>query len=184
MTKKKIDKELENIGENKNGEELYKPTKAEYDTIQNIIEIHAEYLMESIAKSMAVLETRIEISNAMGEDKEVVYYTGALEQTKVYIDILFRSVTEVKDWCGVRMIRTDSKDNVVDAKKSKRIKRIPVTKLEEEQKKMTLKEKAIAIKQAQKAKEIKGTLRKPRPKIDLKTKVIEALKKKKGGKKK
>jgi len=163
------------IGKTKKGKELFQPTKEEYATIQNIVEIHAEYLMESIAKSVAVLETRIEISEAMGENKESHILYWCIEQTKVYMDILYRSIEEVEEWCGVKAEVAEIDDvEAVDAKKSKRIKRIPVTdKVKEEPRKQT---KTI--------KGSKGTLRKPRPKIDAKAKAIEALKKKRGDDKK
>jgi hypothetical protein len=110
------------IGTDENGNELIAPTDEHYETVKNIVKVHGDYLLEQVGKSVAVLSSRIEISESMGEPKEVLYYTGALEQTKVYIDMIIESVREVEKWCGIKKVYIKE-----EGVKKKRIKRIPVT---------------------------------------------------------
>jgi hypothetical protein len=108
----------------KNESKNKKTTNEQYDIVKNIVKVHSEYLLRQIDKSVAVLKSRIEISNSMKELDEVIYYTGALEQTQVYLDMLLASILEVENWCSIKIVD----DGVEKAPSKKRVKRIPVRK--------------------------------------------------------
>lgn len=98
---------------------LKKLNKNQTAMIESILSIHADHLIELMAETMAVLETRVEISSVLGEDREAVYYNGALEQTKIYINMVINSVNQVEQWCRVE-------DDEFRKARKKRIKRVPV----------------------------------------------------------
>lgn len=99
------------------GLEWYQLDKEQYKILRDIVAMHSNYLLEMIGRSLVVLEARKEISETMKEEREIIYYAGALEQTKIYLDIIANSVNDMDVW-----YEYNNKTNP----KKKRIKRIPV----------------------------------------------------------
>lgn len=95
--------------------------KIHKEMLKNILETHSKYLIDHIIESIAIIETRLEISSSMGEESEVVYYTGALEQARLFLNLLVNSIDNVDTWCRI------VEDEQQNTNTKKRIIRKPVT---------------------------------------------------------
>lgn len=101
-----------------NGKDMTPITPEQYESLKNVLTIYADYLLSTIDKSYAVLAARVEISKSLNDEREMIYYSGALEQTRIYIDMVYNSLREIdKLYAG---------QDTFKKKKKKRIKRIAV----------------------------------------------------------